>query len=139
MNLDRAITEAIYASLTARPEQQVLFRSIGCFQLLFPLCRDSQAQAFAHTILNPIQDFDIQSGSQLMETLRAVVEENFNLLSASERLCIHSNTVRQRLERIHVLTKLDFKKPQDAEQLSIALKIDLCTQWLDAFGGSFFL
>jgi sugar diacid utilization regulator len=42
----------------------------------------------------------------------------------------HENTVRYRLEKIAILTGLDFKSPAQMEELALAIKIDICSELL---------
>lgn len=62
----------------------------------------------------------------LIETLRALFQENLSQARAAERLVVHPNTIAYRLRRIKDLTGFNPLYLKDAVELSIALKaVDL--------------
>ena len=65
---------------------------------------------------------------RLAQTLFGLVECGCNLHLLSKKLGQHENTLRQRLGRIASLTGLDFRKVDQYEQLSLAVKIHNCIE-----------
>jgi len=49
---------------------------------------------------------------------------------AAKMISQHENIVRYRLEKIALLTGLDFKSPAQMEELALAIKIDICSELL---------
>ena len=46
-------------------------------------------------------------------------------------MSVHENTLRYRLEKVASLTGLDYKRQEQLEQLSLAMKIDRCERLLE--------
>ena len=62
-------------------------------------------------------------GSQLVETVRTLVQCNFHYRTAAELLFTHPNTLRYRMSRINELTGLYFADADDRLKVEIALRI----------------
>lgn len=70
----------------------------------------------AEQVSGPIRvlvDYDAEHGTQLVETLRAWLDNFGDVATAADQLIIHKNTFRYRLRRLSELAQLDL---QDAEQ-----------------------
>ena len=59
----------------------------------------------------------------LFETLLCYVKNNANLKQTAQELSQHENTIRYRLEKIGTVCDLNYRFSEDAEQLSLAVKI----------------
>lgn len=57
--------------------------------------------------LAPLQQYDQRHGTQLLETVESLARHGGSIVSASESLFIHRNTLRQRLARISGLIRTD--------------------------------
>ena len=66
---------------------------------------------------------DAKRESQLVDTIRTLVECNFHYRTAAEVLYTHPNTLRYRMSRIHELTGLDFADADDRLKVELALRI----------------
>jgi purine catabolism regulator len=74
-------------------------------------------------VLAPLHSVDTAAGSALVETLRAYLEEDASVARAAQRLFVHRNTVRYRLEQIERLTGRSLESTQDRVQLWLALQV----------------
>ena len=72
-------------------------------------------------VLAPLLEFDTTTGAALVETLRAYLEEDGSVVRVAERLFVHRNTVRYRLEQIERLTGRRLATTADRVQLWLAL------------------
>lgn len=122
-----AIQESLYAAAYGSTEtgEYTLYDRIGVYKLILPYCRTQDFSKFSDHVLNPIRDYDAENSTALLRTLEIYIKEGSSLKQAAIRLDQHENTVRYRLEKINALCNLDYKKPQDAEQLSMAIKISV--------------
>ncbi|MGH3086159.1 MAG: helix-turn-helix domain-containing protein [Rubrobacteraceae bacterium] len=59
--------------------------------------------------IEPVGSYDLEHGSDLVHTLRVFFAANANASEAADRLFLHRNSLRYRLERIEELTGLDLK------------------------------
>ncbi|MBU5436962.1 PucR family transcriptional regulator ligand-binding domain-containing protein [Tissierella sp. MSJ-40] len=78
--------------------------------------------------LGKIIDYDKTTDMKLMETLKVLIEENFNAKKAAKKLFIHYNTLRYRIERIKELG-IDIENGFAIGELVLAYNIYL---WLMA-------
>ncbi len=114
---------AVYGSLV--DADQTLYDQIGVFKLILPYCRTGDYKRFCDHILAPLRDYDIENNTQLIETLDTYVRRNGSIKKTAEVLGHHENTIRYRFETILQLCGLDYKNPQDNEQLCMAVKVQL--------------
>ena len=74
---------------------------------MFSLIREIKDQdllnGFIEKKLGALLQYDQDHEMDLMETLRVLIEENFNAKKASEKLFIHYNTIRHRIEKMKEL------------------------------------
>lgn len=134
--IKQAIHEAFYAALLHINFNSdfLLYKNIGTFKAIFPFAKSDSMQSFSQSCLNPLRDFDAENTLFLFDTLKQFIMCNGNLRELSIKLSLHENTLRYRLDKIAHLTGLNFKKPEDYEQLSLAIKIHISSSLLDKFG-----
>lgn len=134
--IKQAIHEAFYAALLHHQEHSELlkYEEIGTYKTIFPFAQTETMQRFSERHLNPLRDFDAENTLLLFETLTQFIMCNGNLHELSKKLSLHENTLRYRLDRVAQLTGLNFKKPEHYEQLSLAVKIHICSELLSEFG-----
>ena len=123
----RAVTEAAYAlhvmRILRRGGKPQAFGDLGVWTLLGRVSDPQQLLAFAHDVLGMLLAHDAKRESQLVDTVRTLVECNFHYRTAAELLYTHPNTLRYRMSRIHELTGLDFADADDRLKVEIALRI----------------
>lgn len=132
--LGYSIKEAMYAAYQAyhsRPGTSLNYSDLGLLRIVFPQSDKRVMREFSRSILEPIQDFDLENNGKLMETLSAWSESGMSFTRAADKLHQHENTLRYRMDKIGQITGLDFKKAEDAQQLNLAYLIDYCTELKD--------
>jgi sugar diacid utilization regulator len=82
------------------------FNRMGLFTSLF---RQSSGElmAFCQQTIGPLQAYDESFNTRLIETLQALLEEDFNWTKTAARLFVHVNTLRYRYEKIRQILNLD--------------------------------
>ena len=82
------------------------FNRMGLFTNLF---RQSSAEltAFCQQTIGPLQEYDKAFNTRLIETLQALLEEDFNWTKTAARLFVHVNTLRYRYEKIRQILDMD--------------------------------
>ena len=130
--LRQAVREASHAltvlHVTGASGKRVAYEDLGVWTLLGSLGTGEELRAFAHRVLGTLIEHDEQRQTNFVETVRALVQSNFQLRPAAERLYVHTNTLRYRVPRISELTGLDFDSPDDR------LKVDMSLRILDVLG-----
>ena len=125
-----AITEAVSAARFALHQGGglVRFDDLGVYRMLLPHLHSDALLAFARATLEPLRVHDAETGSHLLDTLRAYCDHGQSLARTAQALGQHENTVRRRLERIAVITGLSYRVADQMEQLSLARKVELCRE-----------
>jgi GAF domain-containing protein len=100
----------------------VSYERLGAYRYLVNLeldeaPRDRYGQAVAALI-----DYDRDRNARLVDTLECYLAARCSVAASARALYIHPNTVRQRLERIQQITKLDLRE-EDLLSLELALKV----------------
>jgi GAF domain-containing protein len=100
----------------------VSYERLGAYRYLVNLeldeaPRDRYGQAVAALI-----DYDRDRNARLVNTLERYLAARCSVAASARALYIHPNTVRQRLERIQQITKLDLHE-EDLLSLELALKV----------------
>ena len=128
--LAEAISEALSAARFAlhQGEGLVRFGDLGVYRLILPHLQSAALLAFAQQTLEPLRVYDAETGSHLLDTLRAYCDCEQNFARTAAAIGQHENTVRRRLERIAVVTGLSYRMPNQMEQLSLARKVELCRE-----------
>ena len=91
-------------------------------RLLKKLAASPELSPFAG-LVQPLEDYDRERGSDLVRTLAVYFDAGENASEAAERLFLHRNSLLYRLERIQNLTGLDLKDPE----VRLALRLGLLT------------
>jgi sugar diacid utilization regulator len=123
----RAVTESEYAlhvlGVVGTIATPVAFGDLGVWSLLGRVGDRAHLTTFADSVLGELVAHDAERSSQLVETLRALVECNFHYRSAAEALFAHPNTLRYRITRIGELTGLDLANSEDRLKVELALRV----------------
>jgi purine catabolism regulator len=101
--------------------QPLYFSDLLVYRLLMQIEHSPELIAFQEETLGPLLAHD--SSSDLLHTLEAFFEHNYNLAQAAEALFIHRNTLVYRLERIAEITRLNLDLPETRLSLQLALHI----------------
>jgi GAF domain-containing protein len=97
-------------------------RALGARFLLADGDTSGYALQFADDLLLPLERAPARGGD-LVRTLQVVFAHGGNLLAAARALHLHPNTLYARLVRIEALTGRDVRKPDDAFELQLALRL----------------
>jgi sugar diacid utilization regulator len=123
----RAVEEATYAlhvlGVLGRNGKPQAFGDLGVWTLLGRVGDADHLRSFADSVLGVLIAHDADRQSQLVDTIRTLVECNFHYRTAAELLYTHPNTLRYRMARITELTGLDFADADDRLKVELALRI----------------
>ncbi len=129
-SLALVILEAIHAARIAELKGQptVSYRDLGTLRVLLPHATSPAMRSFERQVMEPLRDFDTEHNAQLERTLATFLESGRSLAKTAEALSTHPNTVRYRMRQIQQATGLDWQRPQDMEQLSLAHSIGVARE-----------
>lgn len=132
--LKRTLREAIDAARVALRRGSdgaaVRYGELGSLRILLPHCRGDAMESFRRSIMEPLAEYDLENKAHLAETLAAYCENGYRFPEAAAALSQHENTLRNRMERIHEITGLNYKDPRELQQLDLAYQIQLCQRIL---------
>ncbi|SDP20722.1 PucR family transcriptional regulator [Selenomonas ruminantium] len=82
------------------------FNRMGLFTSLF---RQSSGELtmFCEQTIGPLMEYDQMFNTRLLETLRVLLDEDFNWTRTAARLYVHVNTLRYRYEKIRQILDMD--------------------------------
>lgn len=79
------------------------YQDYEMFSLIREIKDQDMLSAFTDKKLGTLMEYDRVNEVGLMETLKVLIEENFNAKKASKKLYIHYNTMRHRIEKMKEL------------------------------------
>ncbi|MDR9755433.1 MAG: hypothetical protein GX188_02140 [Syntrophomonadaceae bacterium] len=98
------------------------FSEMGVFTCLFSSNLDV-LKKFALNTLGRLFDYDQANNTQLLDTLRQLLDNNINLKYTADKLCIHVNTVDYRIKKVEELLNIDFSTIETRVNLYMAIKV----------------
>ncbi|RST61593.1 PucR family transcriptional regulator [Siminovitchia terrae] len=99
------------------------YKKLGLFRYLETILQQQKKMGDQNEELLKLKQKDEESQTNLLRTLEVYLEENCRLKQAAEKLFIHTNTLKYRLNQINELTEIDFNDFNQNCQLYIDLKI----------------
>ena len=91
------------------------------YKLLHSISRNEDSKAFIEGILMPLIKAD--SSGAYMETLRHVIENNWNIKEAARKMGLHYNTLKYRCSRMWEIISVDPAKSEDRMKVMLACKL----------------
>lgn len=132
--MNEALQESLYASMyNSLYSTTTKFADLGAFRVIFPYAKDEVMLQFSETILEPISQFDAENKAKLLETITEFIKADGCLHTLAKKLEQHENTLRYRFDKIHSITGLNYRNPNDYEQFSMAVKIKIAAKLVEQF------
>ncbi len=104
-------------------EFRIGYGELGLKRLLYLVIDHPEAERFYKETLAPLEAYDEEWESDLVDTLKVYLNEGANLNSAARALFIHRHTLRYRLEQIADTLKVDIDSQEVLLNLRIAFLI----------------
>jgi PucR family transcriptional regulator, purine catabolism regulatory protein len=96
----------------------------GSHALLLALQDQDVLDAFRESLLAPLEEYDVQHGGSLVDTLRTFLETGGRWQESADLVHVHVNTLRSRLERVESLTGRRLDSTPDRVDLWLALQAE---------------
>lgn len=128
MDIPDAYKEARQALITGdmthgQKEFVTGYGDLGVKRILYLMFDHPELDRYYEEHLAPLEAYDTEWETELVETLKVYLEQAYNLNSAAKELFIHRHTMRYRLEQIAELLKVDIDSPEVLLNLQIAFQI----------------
>lgn len=104
----------------------VWYKNIGFYSLLFEFENKELIEEFVQNTLGDIIKYDEENNTDFLNTLKVYLWNSRSLLHAAEKLHMHKNTVKYRVQRIEELTGKDFQDSMTALEFMNAI---LCREF----------
>jgi len=101
----------------------VPYESLGVFRVFMQVENQEVLKSYLYEILGALLAYDQEKKGNLLETLRVYADSNFNNQRTANRLFIHINTLKYRLERIREIGKLNLDSSEERLNIQLAMKI----------------
>jgi purine catabolism regulator len=98
------------------------YDDLGLYRLIARVSDVAELERFCAERLGGLLEYDAHHGSELLATLRAVIEADGNLQKAAEILCVHYNTLRYRIQRIQEIQGCRVDSWRQMAEVDAALK-----------------
>ncbi|MBK7745966.1 MAG: helix-turn-helix domain-containing protein [Candidatus Obscuribacter sp.] len=99
------------------------YGDLGVKRLLYLVFDHPELERFLQDNLSPLEAYDEEWESELVDTLRVYLQQGANLNSTARTLFIHRHTLRYRLEQIADILKVDIDSQEVLLNLNIAFII----------------
>lgn len=99
------------------------YADLGVKRILYLMSDHPELERFYEEHLAPLEAYDAEWETELVETLRVYLAQGYNLNSAAKELFVHRHTMRYRLEQIAELLKVDIDSSEILLNLQIAFQI----------------
>ena len=96
---------------------------VGIDNLLLQLGDTDGLRQFAHRVLGPVLDYDRERSTDLIATLRVLLDHDMDRRATARVLHVHPNTVLQRMHRVEELTDLKLGRPRDLLEVAASLTV----------------
>lgn len=115
---------ALKVAMTSGKKRYFGYESLGFYKVLFNVSNRKELESFRSEVLGPLNEYDKRHGGELLPTLTAFLEDTENLSIVADRLHIHRNTLRYRLQKVEELTGRNLGDTQDRMHLFFATIVD---------------
>jgi purine catabolism regulator len=100
-----------------------IYSDLGVYKILYNLSLEDDTRSFCGEYLNVLMNYDIENNLEYMDTLKALVKNDWNLKQTSEEIFIHYNTVKYRFSKICDILNLDLNNREDKFKIEFCLKL----------------
>ena len=99
------------------------YEKMDLFRIFLPILDNQEALEACRNCLQPLLDYDRKNGKNMLETLQVVSERDWNLKLAAERMFLHPNSVKYRMEQIGKLIHRNCREHSDRLLIEIAILV----------------
>ena len=103
----------------------LFYKDMGVYRMLTPIAANPETLDFCDKFLKPLEDYDRENGRELMDTLREIVQCDWNLKKASENLYLHYNSMKYRYSKICSVMNMDFDDHGNRLMTEIAIVVHM--------------
>lgn len=131
-NIKESLIQSKYAAeIEDRTESGfVLYDKLGIYKAILPYAKSRDMLAFARNYIYPLQDYDLENRTNLIETLVSFVENGGDINKTADELKQHKNTIRYRLKNVGTILNMDIFNNSDYEVIALAIRVYICNEFI---------
>lgn len=119
----RDALEAVQLNMELDPSSAVIhYDDLGIGRLLMRLSDTEELERYCEDYLGDLIRYDRSRGTELLKTLSVVIATDGNLKEAAQKLFVHYNTLRYRLQKIKEVAGIEFSSWQEVARVDVALE-----------------
>ncbi|MHC1760925.1 MAG: PucR family transcriptional regulator [Negativicutes bacterium] len=115
---------ALKVAITSGKKHYFGYEALGFYKVLFNVSNRKELEAFRTEVLGPLYSYDQRHKGELLSTLSAFLEDTENQAFVADKLHIHRNTLRYRMQKVEELTRRNLGDTQDRMHLYFATVVD---------------
>lgn len=129
--LKDCVEESLYAAKLKNISNNniMIYEGLGIYKVILPFCEDEAMRDFARTYIKQIEDYDLETNSNLLETAIAYVLNDGDLQKTADYMIQHKNTIRYRLKNVSNILGINIFETKHYEILSFAIRIYICNDY----------
>jgi DNA-binding PucR family transcriptional regulator len=98
-------------------------RKLGVYKLFFDMENQDAMTDLYNEILGNLKEYEKNSSKELLYSLQVYIDENRNIGKAAEKLFIHRNTMKYRINKIEEILECDLKDDKTMFHIMLGIKI----------------
>ena len=99
------------------------FDDLGVYRVIFRAGDQDEHLRFAQDMIGKLMEYDKRRGTLLVDTLEAYLNNSCHLKNTAEKMYVHLNTLRHRLEKIEEIAGVSLSDAETRLNLQLAIKI----------------
>ena len=117
-----AVQALKFLNLFAPDTRVVFWDELGAYKIISRMAGTEEASTFCSGQLGKLLAYDERHNSDLLKTLYVLEDNNWNLSIASEKLCIHYNTMKYRYRKIADMLSADLDESETRFNIALSLR-----------------
>ncbi len=119
----KKLYEESYMAILFSNKNIVYYKSLDIIRLLYPLKDGNEIKEYYTSTIKRIEEYDEANGTSLMNTLEVFFDNNHKKTVVANKLFIHVETLRYRLNRIEEITGYSLDDSEGIFALQMGLKL----------------
>ena len=116
--------EAINVSRAISKENNTsVYEKLGAYRLLDSFYNSEKAEKFLSSYLGDLIHYEEENNINLIKSLKALIQNDWNMKEAAKKLYIHYNTMKYRMKKVEEILDVDLGKNEDRFNLNLSIKL----------------
>lgn len=122
-SFNQAVFALKYFKTSNKDDYMCFYDELGVYRIFYGVEDKEELKSIYNDILGELINYDLKKNSNLVETLKAYLEEDGNLNKVSNRLFVHRNTLKYRIQKIEKIMNFNLKDANVRFNLFLAFKL----------------